>query len=74
MAVPPRRKTKRKPAAKSGGDGGPTEAASFAAEQLAGLAQLARRHQLNVLGFLLEMALMEASGIVRHRGKRTPKV
>jgi hypothetical protein len=69
MAASPRRKNKRKPAAKSNGDGGPTEAASFVAEQLVDLAQLARRHQLNVLGFLLDMALMEATEIVRRRGK-----
>jgi hypothetical protein len=73
MTASPRRKTKRKPAAKSGGDGGPTEAASFVAEQLVDLAQLARRHQLNVLGFLLEMSMMEATEIVRGRGKRIPK-
>jgi hypothetical protein len=69
MAASPRRKNKRKPAAKSGGDGGPTEAASFVAEQLVDLAQVARRHQLDVLGFLLDMSLMEAEEIVRRRGK-----
>jgi hypothetical protein len=72
MAAPPPRK-KRKPAAKSARDGGPAEAASFVAEQLADLAQLARRHKLDVLGFLLEMSLMEAREIVRLGGKRVPK-
>ena len=71
MAASPPRKKKRKPAAKSVRDGGPTEAASFVAEQVAGLAQLARRHRLDVLGFLLDMSLMEAKEIVR--GKRTRK-
>ena len=69
MAASPPPK-KRKPAAKSVRDGGPAEAASFVAEQVADLAQLARRHQLDVLGFLLDMSLMEAKEIVRLRGKR----
>jgi hypothetical protein len=73
MAAPPRRKNQRKPAAKPVRDGGPTEAASFIAEQLADLAPLARRHQLNVLGFLLDMSLMEAKDIVDRHGKRSPK-
>jgi len=71
MAASPPRKKKRKPAAKSARDGGPVEAAGFIAEQLADLAQLARRHRLDVLGFLLDMSLMEAKEIVR--GKRTRK-
>jgi hypothetical protein len=61
---------KRKPAVKSARDGGPKEAASFIAEQLADLARLARRHQLNMLGFLLDMSLMEAKDNVgRRRGR-----
>ncbi|WP_375415215.1 hypothetical protein [uncultured Bradyrhizobium sp.] len=36
------------------------------------LARLARRHRLDMLGFLLDMALMEARD-VRRRGKRRPK-
>ena len=72
MAAPPPRK-KRKPAGKSARDGGPKEAAGFVAEQLTDLAQLARRHKLDVLGFLLDMSLMEAKEIVRLGGKRTPK-
>jgi hypothetical protein len=70
MAASPRKK--RKPAVKSTRDGGPKEAASFIAEHLADLARLARRHQLNMLGFLLDMGLMEARDIVR--GKRTRKL
>jgi hypothetical protein len=50
-------------------DGGPEEAASFIAEQLADLAQLARRHGHGQLGLLLDMALMEAQEIVRPRKK-----
>jgi hypothetical protein len=70
MAASPPRK-KRKPAAKSAGDGGPKEAASFIAEHVADLARLARHHKLSMLGFLLDMSLMEAREIVR--GKRTRK-
>jgi hypothetical protein len=70
MAASPPRK-KRKPAVKSARDGGPTEAASFISEQLADLARLARRHQLNMLGLLLDMSLMEAKEIAR--AKRTRK-
>ena len=72
MAAPPPRK-KRKPAAKSARDGGPEEAASFIAEQLVDLARLARRHKLDLLGFVLDMGLMEAKKMVRLRGKRAPK-
>ncbi|MEA2939490.1 MAG: hypothetical protein QOD09_19 [Bradyrhizobium sp.] len=70
MATSPPRK-KRRPAAKSARDGGPKEAAGFIAEQLTDLARLARRHKLDLLGFLLDMSLMEAKDIVR--GKRTRK-
>jgi hypothetical protein len=72
MAASPPRK-RRKPAVKSARDGGPSEAADFIAEQLADLAGLARRHKLNMLGFLLDMGLMEAKEIARPRRKRTPK-
>jgi hypothetical protein len=50
-------------------DGGPQEAASFIAEQLADLAHLARRHGHDTLGLLLDMALMEAQEIVRPHKK-----
>ena len=73
MAASPPRKKKRKPVTKSARDGGPGEAASFIAEQVPDLARLARRHRLDVLGFLLDMSLMEAEEIVRRRGKRAPK-
>jgi hypothetical protein len=52
------------------GDGGPDEAAVFIAETAAGLARLARRHRLDMLVRLLEMAQMEAEERVRLRGKR----
>ena len=52
------------------GDGGPDEAAVFIAETAAALARLARRHKLDMLVRLLEMAQMEAEERVRLRGKR----
>jgi hypothetical protein len=73
MAAPPPRK-KRKPAARSSRDGGSREAAGFIAEQLTDLARLARRHKLSLLGFVLDMSLMEAKKIAGLRGKRTRKV
>jgi hypothetical protein len=50
-------------------DGGPEEAASHIAEAVADLAQLARRHNHDTLGFLLDMAQMEAEEIVDQRRK-----
>ena len=72
MAVPPPRK-KRKPAAKSTRDGRQREAADFIAEQLTGLAWLAHRHKLGLLGFVLDMGVMEAKKMVRLHGKQTRK-
>jgi hypothetical protein len=46
-------------------DGGPTEAASFVAEAVSELALLARRHRLETLAFLLDMAKLEAEELVR---------
>ena len=51
-------------------DGGPDEAAAFIAENVADLVKVARRHNLEVLVHLLEMAQMEAQDRIRHRGKR----
>ena len=68
MAAPPGRDD-RSPAAKPVRDGGPGEAASYIAEQVAELARVARRHKHDTLGFLLDMALMEAQEIIRTRGK-----
>jgi hypothetical protein len=73
MAASPPRK-KRKPAAKSTRDGRATEAADFIAEHLIDLAVLARRHKLDLLGFVLDMGLMEAKKMVRLGGKRPRKV
>jgi hypothetical protein len=72
MAASPPRK-KRKPAAKSVREAGPKEAAAVIAQQLAGLARLARRHKLRTLGLLLDMSLMEARKIAGLPNKRTRK-
>jgi hypothetical protein len=52
-----------------GGDGGPGEAAAFISEAITDLALLARRHGHQTLGFLLDMAQMEADEIARLRHK-----
>ncbi len=49
------------------GDGGPGEAAQFISTSAGELAQLSRRHGHEMLGYLLEMAQMEADEIVRRR-------
>lgn len=46
-------------------DGGPIEAASFISGALAELAQLSRRHKLDMLCYLLDMAQLEATETVR---------
>jgi hypothetical protein len=61
------RRTLPLPAAEPVGDGGPAEAASFVAEAVAELAVMARRHRLETLGFLLDMAQLEAKEQVRSR-------
>ncbi len=52
------------------GDGGPDEAARYLAVAVADLGLIARRHGLDTLGFLLDMAQMEAEDIVRLRAGR----
>jgi hypothetical protein len=51
-------------------DGGPDEAPSFIAETAAELALLARRHRLDLLVRLLEMAQLEAEERLRLRSRR----
>ena len=46
-------------------DGDPVEAASFIFGAVAELSQLAKRHRLDMLGYLLDMAQLEADEIVR---------
>ena len=52
------------------GDGGPEEAALYIKSAIAELSQMARRHGHDMLGYLLDMARMEADQIVRDRFKR----
>jgi hypothetical protein len=52
------------------GHGGPDEALAYIAENVADLARLARRHNLEMLVRLLEMAQMEAQERIQPRGKR----
>jgi hypothetical protein len=63
-------KDRRSPTDDPPGDGGPDEAVAFIAETVADLARLARRHKLELLVRLLEMAEMEARERIRLRGKR----
>jgi hypothetical protein len=53
-----------------GGDGGPDEAASYLKVAIGELVQLARRHRLDMLGYLLEMAYLEAREQVQLRQRR----
>lgn len=48
-------------------NGGPAEAASFISGVAAELAQLSRRHRLDMLVHLLDMAQLEADDIVRRQ-------
>lgn len=51
-------------------EGDPLEAAGFVAEWVGHLSQIARRHRLETLGFLLNMALLEAEEVIRTRQQR----
>lgn len=48
-------------------DGGAAEAASFISGAVAELAQLSRRHRLDMLAHLLDMAQLEADDVVRRQ-------
>lgn len=48
-------------------DGSPAEAASFILETVAELAQLSRRHRLDMLSHLLDMAQLEADEFIRRQ-------
>ncbi len=54
----------------NGEEGGPDEAVAFIAESVAELANLARRHRLEILSHLLGMAQLEAEEHLRVRSKR----
>ena len=46
------------------------EAAAYVAEMAADLARMARKHGLDALGFILEMAQLEAENATRHVNER----
>lgn len=48
-------------------DGGPREAAHYISGSLTELASMARRHDLSMLGYLLDMARLEAEQQVKPR-------
>jgi hypothetical protein len=50
-------------------DGGPAEAASFISGVVAELSQLSKRHGLYLLGYLLDMAQLEADEIARRESR-----
>ena len=61
------RSTKPEPEQRSG-DGGAEEAAAFIAETLLNLTVICHRHRFETLSYLLDMARMEADGLIRtHR-------
>ncbi|QUS40367.1 hypothetical protein RPMA_17135 [Tardiphaga alba] len=51
------------------GDGGPVEAAHYIKGAVHELARLARRHRLDMLAYLLDMAHLEAEERLRLRGR-----
>ncbi|MCP3470477.1 hypothetical protein NLM33_09100 [Bradyrhizobium sp. CCGUVB1N3] len=52
------------------GEGGADEAVAFIAEQVVHLRQIAERHKLDVLHYLLGMTQLEADEHLRLRSKR----
>jgi hypothetical protein len=48
-------------------DGGPGEAAHYLQDAITELSQMAHRHGLHTLAYLLDMAQMEANELVRLR-------
>ena len=63
-------RNRESPTGERGGDGGLDEAVAFIAESVAELVTLAERHRLDVLGYLLGMAQLEAEERLRTRSKR----
>lgn len=51
------------------GDGGPVEAAHYIKGAVSDLARLARRHRLDMLAYLLDMAHLEAEARLRPQGR-----
>ena len=52
-------------------EGSPAEAAAYVAELAGDLATIARRHGLDALGHILDMAKLEAENVTRYsKGRR----
>ncbi len=69
--MPPRSQSSDPPQPQLGaGDGGPAEAAAFIASALIDLELVSRRHRLDTLTYLLELAHLEADDILRFRHER----
>jgi hypothetical protein len=49
----------------------PATVANYVATLSANLASMARRHGLDTLGYLLDMARLEAKNVTRHGGERS---
>ena len=66
--MPPRGQSSDTPQPQPGDEkGGPSEAAAFIASALVDLELVSRRHRLDTLTYLLELAHLEADDIVRFR-------
>lgn len=67
--MPPRRDRSTEPESdRASEQGGAEEAAAFLAETLLNLTAICQRHRFDTLGYLLDMARMEADGLRRtHR-------
>jgi hypothetical protein len=75
--MPPRRNRAKDPESdpdpdRHGDDNGAREAAAFIAETLANLTSICHRHRFDTLGYLLDMAHMEADGLARSSRKAGP--
>ncbi len=63
----PRESPDPRPVSEPPRDGGQGEAAHYIMGQIEDLAALARRHRLDMLGYLLEMAQLEARDTIQRR-------
>ncbi|GAA3852056.1 hypothetical protein AFIC_001432 [[Pseudomonas] carboxydohydrogena] len=68
--MPPRRdRSTEHKSEQRGEDGGAEEAATFISETLLNLTSICQRHRFDTLGYLLDMARMEADGLMRTQRK-----
>ena len=64
-----RKQVQANPSVVQAHDGGPVEAAQFLSAGLIDFILMARRHRLDTLSYLLDMAKLEADEIVRQQGR-----